>query len=39
MEEEANMVSVETKNIRQDSAPERGREDIKRGLIINTGNQ
>jgi hypothetical protein len=31
------MTSVETKNIRQDSAPERGGENIERGPIINTG--
>jgi hypothetical protein len=37
VEEEANVASVETKNVRQDSAPERGRENIERGLIIKTG--
>jgi hypothetical protein len=37
MEEEANMVSVEIKNTSQDSAPERGGENIERGPIINTG--
>jgi hypothetical protein len=37
MEEEANVASVETKNTRQDSAPERGGENIKRGSTIQTG--
>jgi predicted transcriptional regulator len=37
VEEEAIIDSVETKNIRQDSAPERGGENIERGSIINTG--
>jgi hypothetical protein len=37
MEKETNVASVKTKNIRQDSAPERGGENIKRGRIINTG--
>jgi hypothetical protein len=37
VEEEANVASVETKNIRQDSAPERGGENIERGPIIQTG--
>jgi hypothetical protein len=36
-EEEANMASVETKNIMQDSAPKRGGKNIERGPIINTG--
>jgi hypothetical protein len=37
VEEEANVVSVETKNIRQDSALERGEDNIEKGTIINTG--
>jgi predicted transcriptional regulator len=37
MEEEAIVASVETKNIRQDSVPERGGKDIERGLFIQTG--
>jgi hypothetical protein len=37
MEEKAIVATVENKNIRQDSAPERGGEIIERGLTINTG--
>jgi hypothetical protein len=37
VEEEANVVFVETKNTKQDSAPERGGENTERGVIINTG--
>jgi hypothetical protein len=33
VEEEANMISVETKNIRQDSAPERGGKNIEMGRL------
>jgi hypothetical protein len=36
VEEEANVVSVETKNIRQDLNPERGEENIEKP-IISTG--